>query len=138
MKSIGTRLFPRWLNVIMNFPESYDTEQDQLKVFWRAPITDTVGSPAEHPTPVSTESAFHSCYLELAASAIIPDNQADERPSEVESAFFALIGQHASSNSIPPTTEVLTCQEQLLIKHNQGKEKVKRQTDVSFLHAVLL
>lgn len=87
------------------------------------------------------ESAFHSRYLEPAASAIIPDNQADEQPSEVKSAFFALIGQHVSSNTIPPTTEVLTYQEQPPIKNNQDKEKVKRQAtsyDVSFSHAVLL
>lgn len=70
-------------------------------------------------------SAFHNRYLEPAASAIILDNQADERPSEVKSAFFALIGQHTSSNGIPPTTEVLTYQEQFPIKNNLEKEKVK-------------
>ena len=100
MKSIGIRLSPRWLNVIMKFPESYDTGQDQLEVFWRVPITGKAGSPVEHPTPVSMESASHSQYFEPAASVIILDNQADERPSEAKSAFSALIGQHASSNSI--------------------------------------
>jgi hypothetical protein len=66
-------------------------------------------------------SAFHSWYLEPAALAIIPDNEADERPSEVKSVFFALIGQHASSNNTPPTTEVLTYQERLPTKNNQEK-----------------
>ena len=33
MKSIGTRLFPHWLNVIIKVSESYDTGQDQLEVF---------------------------------------------------------------------------------------------------------
>jgi len=32
MKSMGAGLLPRWLNVIMNFPESYDTGQGQLEV----------------------------------------------------------------------------------------------------------